>query len=843
MIQGHGQDSPLMIVGDYPDKRELESGAAWECTAGSLLRQLINSNGWSWPRTYRTTAYKNRMPEVWSEEKDKRKRANIALPEFDKNLKLLKVELEQIKPRVIIAAGEFALNLLCGKEGIDKYRGSILPLTNDMQVAARSTETIVVPIIHPRDLFRQYSAQTYTGFDIARAVKYINERYIPPEHKYQLWVCREPENLRSFLNRNFHDAEFYTTDIETFNGFLTCASLCFNGKEAISIPLMEFKSPIETRRQLWELLAKVWASDKPKVNQNIKYDQTISEHWGFIYENVFDDTMLLAHSLYPELPKGLDFLTSIYTDIPYYKDEGKEFDPALHPKDQLYLYNAKDALATWLVYKEQINDARTTQIWPGYTVENFHRERQFPLYDIYRRSDKTGILVDLAQRDMLTEKYTSMLELVSESISKAVGFPYNHNSPAQAKDIVYERFKLPPQKKRDGKGRWTTTADEEALEELILNHVDRTLKGDMAQDAKNVLQLMLTARHLDGALEWLGTPYHLSGRMHQSSKVHGTESGRTSASRTPFYAWGIRKKGGKYEIAQLNLGMSFQTVPKHGKRLADGTTILNDLTTIFVPDDGYVFIEGDKSQAEARVVVVLANDIGQLKYFDKPNDIHLLTTSWCTGVGYDELLELKKAKGSITYLGKPTLVADARQDIGKPARHAGNYDMEAPRLSLMGHMPLTQAEKILTKFHEACPSIRNVFHSTVRDLVGGDRVLVNPYGRRRYFFDRITPKYFKEAYAQLPQSTVSDHVKFDILTPMDRRWYKHGVRVLNEKHDSLLFLAPLSLKDDVCHDFKLFGQTPINFRNGSIQREVDLIIPTDVQWSDKNWKEMTEWSA
>ncbi len=35
------------------------------------------------------------------------------------------------------------------------------------------------------------------------------------------------------------------------------------------------------------------------------------------------DTLLAHHTLYPLLPHGLDFLTSQYTDHPYYKDEGK----------------------------------------------------------------------------------------------------------------------------------------------------------------------------------------------------------------------------------------------------------------------------------------------------------------------------------------------------------------------------------------------------------------------------------------------------------------------------------------------------------------------------------------
>jgi uracil-DNA glycosylase family 4 len=843
---GHGQAAPLMVVGDYPSQKELAAGRAFEDGSGQSLKNMLAKHGVKFGELYKTLVLKERPSEEWITEKDKRKKAKIELPSLKDSVDLLLQEIVAIKPRVILACGELSLNVLTGEKGVDKFRGSILPLTKDIQHATRIYDSLAVPIIHPRDLFRQYSAQTYTEFDLGRAIKYTSKRYISPESQYSVWVCRSPRDFRDFLNRCFYKSPYYTTDIETFLGFVTCASLCFDGKEAISVPFMDFKLSPHDRAEFYSLMAKVWSSDKPKLNQNIKYDQFVSEHWGFIYENVFDDTMLLSHSLYPELPKGLDFLTSIYTEIPYYKDEGKEFDPSLHEKDQLYLYNAKDALATWLVYKEQIEDAKTTEIWNGYSVADFHSQRQFPLYDIYRRIDKTGILVDLAQRELLINKYASMLESVETSISSAVGFPYNINSPAQSKEIVYEMLQLPKQHKRNNKGEWTLTTDEEALEELIINHINNPdsawARGNKAvvEDAALILQFLLTARHLDGGLQWLSIPYGLNNRMYTSTKVTGTESGRTSASRTPLYAWGVKLKGGKYEVGQIDLGMSFQTVPKHGKRLPDGTKILDDLISIFIPDEGFGFLEGDKSQAEARVVVVLSNDLDQLKYFDKPNDVHLLTTAWCTGLDYNYLLANKRSDPLVEYKGKPTKISDLRQDIGKPARHAGNYDMEPPRLSLMAHCPIKEAQDILIKFHEAAPNVRNEFHNTIRTIVTETRTLVNPYGRRRYFFDRITNKYFKEAYAQIPQSTVSDHVKFDILTPMDARWYKEGVRCLNEKHDSLLWLAPISRRDDVGADFISFGKTAINFRNGSFPRDFDLVIPTDLQWSEKSWKEMKE---
>ncbi len=844
-VQGHGQNSRLMVIGDYSDEREFKVGKSWENPSGWMLSAFFAEHGIKFGELYKTNYYKNLPPKEFTLEKDKKKRWTVKFPDQELMEKVLIEELKTIKPMSILACGELALRFLTGEKWVDKRRGSLLPLTNNLKHLTGLTASVVIPIYHPRDLTRFHSARVYTKFDIGRAIEYTSKRYSIPESRYSIWVCRSPADLRNYLNRGFHRAEFYTTDIETYNGFITCIGLCYDGREAISVPLMDFKISIEDRAQLVKTLDQVWRSPIPKINQNIKYDQHVSEHWGYIYENVADDTMLRAHSMYPELPKGLDFLTSLHTEIPYYKDEGKEFDPALHEKDQLYLYNAKDCLATWIVYRSQLEDQKQVQVWPGFTVDDFHTKRVFPTYDIYRRIDNTGIRIDGAQKELLRIKYSAMLDDVISSISSAVGFEYNLNSPKQASHIVYELLGMPPVYKIDPTTRKKSlTTDEEALEEIVLNKIPQTKNTEaQKQEASDLLQLLLTARHIDGALEWLGISEHPDSRMRTSTKQVGTETGRTSAAKTVDYAWGIVQRSGQYKIEQIKLGMSFQTVPKHGKRLPDGTTILNDLISIFVPGNGDVFIEGDKSQAEARVVCVLSNDYDQLVYFDKPNDVHILTTSWCVGVPYEDLMRLRKEGGVIVFAGKPTKVDDARQDIGKPARHAGNYDMEPPRLSMMAHLPVIDCQLILMKFHESAPKIREVFHAGVRHAMDTVEQLVNPYGRIRDFFDRKSNKYYKEGYAQIPQSTVSDHVKFDILTPLDRKWYSKGVRILNEKHDSLLLSSPKEMKDEVAADFIKFGNTPIDFSHGTFIRPEPLVIPSDIQMSDTNWKEMKKWKG
>ena len=62
--------------------------------------------------------------------------------------------------------------------------------------------------------------------------------------------------------------------------------------------------------------------EKDIVGQNFNYDRDKIRRLGFAIRRIHSDTMLKAFAINPELPKGLAFLTTIYTREPFYKDEG-----------------------------------------------------------------------------------------------------------------------------------------------------------------------------------------------------------------------------------------------------------------------------------------------------------------------------------------------------------------------------------------------------------------------------------------------------------------------------------------------------------------------------------------
>ena len=73
-------------------------------------------------------------------------------------------------------------------------------------------------------------------------------------------------------------------------------------------------------------------------------------------------------------------------------------------------------------------------------------------------------------------------------------------------------------------------------------------------------------------------------------------------------------------------------------------------------------------------------------------------------------------------------------------------------------------------------------------MVRRSRTITNCMGRRRKFFGRWGPELFREAYAQIPQSTVGDIINSRGILPMynDQEIF-YPVELLNQIHDSIPF--------------------------------------------------------
>ena len=815
-VGGEGpSNAKLVILGEAPGADEERQGRPFVGSTGKIVDDVCTSLGVPRETVYLTNVCKVRPPN------NDIKKLHLLGKSINDFLPQLHEEIRALNPNAILALGNTALEATTGFRGIEKYRGSI------MQCSFHSTK--VIPSIHPASLLhaeadgklRSWKDLTFIKWDFNRAISQATfSEYRPPVRT--LNVCRSALDLDRFL-RKYERSEFLSVDIETYKTFPICIGFAFSSDEAISIPLFPMTSinPMTKSDQIfcWEQCARVLA-DKSlmKIGQNFKFDQRLlhSCHndevlFGFKTRSFFFDTMLAFRTLYPELPSSLQFSTSTLTEEVYYKDEGKEYNPKKDKFDRLLLYNAKDAAVTFEVFERECEELRKRGL------ESFFFNRVMPLHDFYSRVELRGIKRDNEQRKVLEKKYETQKRCLQEELNSLtleyLEEPINVNSNGKNGDVpklLFGLMKIPVRK----------STDEKTLDALARNAVKDVKK-------KRVLELILEIRkvrktigtYIDHETDW-------RGRTLTGVRI-ALETGRTSNSIL------------KPPVTTRAMGLAFQTITKHGD-------VGQDLRSMFIPDNNHILIEPDLSGAEARVVAILARDERLLKIFKYEGDLHRITKGWIDGTCPDEILnkffdeenenECRRLIAKVNSILK-LIIDDEDRQIGKKFRHAAQYDMGKNEASRQTGLSAWRTKQILDKVHATNPNIRGVFHKEVIEaLRNNDRKLVSPHGRERQFLNRWGDELFKEAYASLPQSTVSDHLKFSAQRIEKRLPY---VQILMESHDSFLAQIPQSDKIiiECCKVIKEELESPINFEHCSLPRG-DLVIPTEIKIGTKNWLEM-----
>jgi DNA polymerase-1 len=357
--------------------------------------------------------------------------------------------------------------------------------------------------------------------------------------------------------------------------------------------------------------------------------------------------------------------------------------------------------------------------------------------------------------------------------------------------------------------------DEKSIDGLLRNVVKDPTK-------RRILELILEIRKVRKTIgTYIETDTDYRGRLLTGYRII-LETGRTATSIL------------KPPVTTRPMGVAFQTITKHGD-------VGSDLRRMFIPDPGYIFIEPDLSGAEARVVAILADDSRLLKAFEYNLDVHRLTASWIDGGEPEELQQFWTADKEnsqrlatiINGILKSKIEEEFRQ-IGKMFRHAGHYDMGKAMAAINAGVPEWKADQILKKFHATNPNIRGKFHKEIQEaLSANNRTLVSPNGRQRLFLNRWGDELFKEAYAQIPQSTVSDQCK-QAARACERRmpW----MQILVESHDSFLAQIPVDKIDSAIPIINEEMESPIDFANCSLPRGV-LRIPCEIKIGE-NWEDM-----
>ncbi len=662
-------------------------------------------------------------------------------------------ELDKLRPNCVLALGNVALFALTNRIGISKWHGSVLESTIVPGLK-------VVPTFHPATFIPpkfNFINKPLICEDIIRAK---HESEFPEIRRKERKVIIKPSFEQSIdvLNHCFEvgmRGQTIALDIEVINGELDCISFSWSSTEAISIPFRDQQGDYFTPNQELEvmlLIAKIIQEPKiTKVGANFIFDlQFLFHKYGIRPRGICHCTQIAQKIAFPDLKAGLDAVCRMYTDVPYYKQDGKQWmKMQTGTWEQWWNYNGMDSIIPVEASPKQIEVLHRQS-----NIKTYERQRKLIEPLIYM--SERGIKVDVQGMLKYKEDQQKELERLAEELNNEVGHEINYNSPAQVMEYFYEECGIKPYFNRK---THQMTSDIDALKRIYRQN----RKGSKA--ARLMLDIRALSKRISTYLN-IGK-IDEDGRYRSSYKPVGAETGRLSSGKTIF------GKGGNQ-----------QNWP-------------HDLLTFFVFDEGYVGYSLDLSQIENRIVAYVGGVISQIRAFEQGIDLHSLTASIILGKPYNEISD---EDGSST-------LGDGRQSErywGKKGNHATNYNVGYKTFALKNEMPETEAKRILACIHQGYPQIRGGYHQIIQNMLKTDRTVTNLFGRRRLFLGPIVPSYpnipksaceatYREAYAHFAQSTCADKINEQ---GVEYIYYNQDmfkpIELLTQIHDSIVFQIPLT---------------------------------------------------
>lgn len=318
------------------------------------------------------------------------------------------------------------------------------------------------------------------------------------------------------------------------------------------------------------------------------------------------------------------------------------------------------------------------------------------------------------------------------------------------------------------------------------------MRREHAALAKRIIELSLAATKastMQGIYERIKPG--IDGRIRSVMSPVGTETGRFSHSES-------------FLEASTNLG----NLPKKAAMLDP----LYEVRSAIIAPAGYVLVEADLSQAEARAVSAYARDEATLAIFASGADIHRWTAAAIFGV----------AEADVT---------SAQRHLGKMARHALNYGMGwalfEERINkdadLTGiAISAAEAKRIVEAYHAAnAPLLR--WWDEVYAEAQRNGYLVNAYGRRRDFLSPYLRK--PDVIAFKPQSSIADHLNEGL-----ERAHNAGLPCALQIHDAVLLEVPEEEAQDAARMLHTCLDHPLRIDGRDIAIPVDVSV--GVRWSE-----------
>ena len=256
---------------------------------------------------------------------------------------------------------------------------------------------------------------------------------------------------------------------------------------------------------------------------------------------------------------------------------------------------------------------------------------EMPLLFTLSDMEKEGIRVNGEELKEYGEKLQVRIEELEKTIWEEAGEEFNINSPKQLGVILFEKMKLPGGKKT--KTGYSTAAD--VLDKLAPDH-------QIVADILEYRQLAkLKSTYADGLANYIDE----GGRIHSTFNQTITATGRISST-------------------EPNL----QNIPVR-------TELGRMLRKVFIPKEGYVFLDADYSQIELRVLAHMSGDEKLIQAYREAQDIHRITASQVFHVPFEQVTPLQRRNAKAVNFGIVYGISSfgLSQDLSITRKEAAQY--------------------------------------------------------------------------------------------------------------------------------------------------------------------------
>lgn len=322
----------ILILGEYPSQRDIDLGGLFQDGNGKMLKALlhqvgINPRNCDWDSVIREPISWAKIvgPKAHGIPNLKPVGTKYVRAEHEATVHQLWDRINRRQPRIIIAVGELAMWATTSHTGIDAARGRI------SQSHAGIPGLKVLPTYAPRTISMDYPKKPIFLMDLAKAER---ESHFPEFRRPQRFIHVNPTlaDMEDFFNEYIAPCEVLSVDIEV-KGYkerahnISCIGFAPSIERALVVPFFtedkrdgNYWGTIRDELLAWAFVRRVLRAGKETGGQNYQYDvQHLWRGVGIPNPDFNWDTMLMHHSLQPELEKGLGFLASIYTDEPTWK--------------------------------------------------------------------------------------------------------------------------------------------------------------------------------------------------------------------------------------------------------------------------------------------------------------------------------------------------------------------------------------------------------------------------------------------------------------------------------------------------------------------------------------------